>query len=157
MQTNDSADNAGVIAFPPFVLAATLLLGWLLNWLWPISILPGSSGAWPGMALIVVSIVIALTAVRALFKMNTVLDVRKATTSIVSNGPFAISRNPIYLAMIMLCLGIALFFNWFWLLLLAIPFALILQKGVIEREERYLERKFGDEYARYRTQVRRWL
>ena len=157
MQTNDAADNAGVIAFPPFILAATLLLGWLLNWLWPIDILPGSSLAWPGTLLIVVSIAIGLTAVRAMFKMNTSLDVRKAATSIVSSGPFALTRNPMYLSMVLLCVGIALFFNWFWLLLLVIPLEVILQKGVIEREERYLERKFGDEYKRYRTKVRRWL
>ncbi len=72
-------------------------------------------------------------------------------------GPYRFSRNPIYLAMVLLQLGFGVWANSLWFFALAILSALLLAWGVILREERYLEHKFGDGYVAYRTRVRRWL
>jgi protein-S-isoprenylcysteine O-methyltransferase Ste14 len=78
-------------------------------------------------------------------------------TTIVDTGPYRFTRNPIYLAMVLGLIGLAIAFNTLWLLLVPVPFALVIRYGVIAREEAYLERKFGDVYRRYRSCVRRWL
>jgi len=75
----------------------------------------------------------------------------------VTEGPFHYSRNPAYLSMTMIYTGIASLANALWALLLLPVALLVMQRGVIEREERYLERKFGEEYLRYKAQVRRWV
>jgi protein-S-isoprenylcysteine O-methyltransferase Ste14 len=59
--------------------------------------------------------------------------------------------------MVLLCAGIALLVDSLWLLVLALSLAGVLQKGVIEPEEAYLERHFGEEYLRYKAKVRRWI
>ena len=80
-----------------------------------------------------------------------------STTTIVDTGPYRFTRNPIYLAMVLGLIGLAIAFNTLWLLLVPVPFALVTRYGVIAREEAYLDRKFGDVYRRYRSRVRRWL
>jgi len=79
------------------------------------------------------------------------------TTTIVENGPYRFTRNPIYLAMFLGLIGLAIAFDNLWLLMMLVPFALVIRYGVVAREEAYLERKFGDLYRGYRLRVRRWL
>ena len=76
---------------------------------------------------------------------------------VVTDGPFRFTRNPLYLGLALLESGAAFWIRSLWALLLMIPALWIIQKGVIEREERYLERKFGQEYRSYRAAVRRWI
>jgi protein-S-isoprenylcysteine O-methyltransferase Ste14 len=78
------------------------------------------------------------------------------TTTIVETGPY-LTRNPIYLGMVLGLIGLAIAFNGLWLLMTLVPFALVIRYGVVAREEAYLERKFGDVYRGYRSRVRRWL
>ncbi len=79
------------------------------------------------------------------------------TSSIITTGPYRYSRNPIYLAFAIAGAGIALAFNTYWMLLSLLVFVLIANKLVIEREEKYLEGKFGESYLNYRRETRRWL
>jgi len=81
----------------------------------------------------------------------------RPTTALVTSGPFRFSRNPIYVAFILLFSGIALNYGNGWGLLLVPPFALALHFRTILREEVYLEREFGTAYVAYREAVRRWL
>lgn len=150
-------DKANVIALPPLILVAALALGLLLHFVSPISFLARRDAMWLGALLIVVSIPIVISAARQLAKAKTTFDVRKPTTEIVTGGVFRISRNPTYLSMVLGFLGIASLVDSLWLLLLAAPLIIILQKGVIEPEERYLEQKFGEKYLRYKARVRRWI
>jgi protein-S-isoprenylcysteine O-methyltransferase Ste14 len=80
-----------------------------------------------------------------------------ATDRIIERGPFRFSRNPIYLSMIMLLVGIGCWANTIWFLTWAALAAILLTIYVIKREERYLEGKFGDTYLSYKHRVRRWL
>jgi protein-S-isoprenylcysteine O-methyltransferase Ste14 len=76
---------------------------------------------------------------------------------LVTVGPFHYTRNPAYLSMTMIYTAIATLANAFWAMVL-LPVALLAtQRGVIEREERYLEGKFGEEYLNYKARVRRWF
>lgn len=84
-------------------------------------------------------------------RAGTKVDPREPTTAIVTGGPYRFTRNPLYLSMTLIYSGITALFD-------ALPGVLrIMRRGVIEREERYLEGKFGDEYLNYKAQVRRWI
>ena len=153
----DPPDRPDVIALPPVILATTIALGLVLNYFFPARFLPNAITAPLGMLIILGAIALAISAIRELFALNTPLDVRKPTADVVTSGVFRMSRNPIYLGMLLLCAGVAIAANSLWVLVLALPFAVILQKGVIEREETYLERKFGTKYLDYKAKVRRWI
>lgn len=155
---NDStSDNAGVITVPPVIYLIGLLLGFSLHYFYPMKFLPAAISVWFGVVLILVSIPIALSAVLAFRRAGTSPDVRKATTAISTDGIYRWSRNPMYLSLAVLYLGIAGWVNSLWMLLLLVPVLIVVDRGVIKREERYLQKKFGDEYLRYKSQVRRWV
>jgi protein-S-isoprenylcysteine O-methyltransferase Ste14 len=79
------------------------------------------------------------------------------STHIVTHGPYRFSRNPMYIGLALSTLGIAILVDSAWMLL-AVPIGLVLiDRLVIKREERYLERKFGEEYLSYKRRVRRWI
>jgi len=81
----------------------------------------------------------------------------RPTTALVITGPYRFTRNPMYLGFLLLYIGVSCWFGWIWPLLLAPLLVWLIRVFVIEREERYLDRKFGQEYWRYKAQVRRWL
>ena len=109
------------------------------------------------MPLIVVGAILAATAVATLVRAKTDLAFTRPTTAIVVQGPYRLSRNPIYLAGTLLFVGVALAVNTLWLLALLPVVILLINSGAVIPEERFLERKFGDEYSEYTSRVRRWL
>jgi protein-S-isoprenylcysteine O-methyltransferase Ste14 len=158
----DRPDRPQVITLPPVILAATLAAGFALDALWPFDLpafdLPAFHLARPlGVGLVGGGIAIAILALYTMIKAGTSPDVRKPAEAVVTSGVFALSRNPIYLGMVLLCFGIALIAGSLWLLLLTPILAAVLHYGVIAREESYLEHKFGADYLRYKTRVRRWI
>ncbi len=153
----DRPDRPGVIALPPLILAATIALGLVLNFFWPAHFLPPAIAAPLGVVVILGGIALGSSAVREMWAANTPLDVRKPSTEIVTSGAFQRTRNPIYLGMLLLFTGIAILANSLWILILVLPFAIVLQKGVIEPEKDYLEQKFADKFLRYEAKVRRWI
>lgn len=154
-------DAAAVRVFPPGVPLAAILLGVALDRLWPLDpgfVIPAPARYWIGGA-------IAIGAVLGLGLWSVVLFRRsgqnenpwKPTPRIVARGPFRLTRNPMYLQMLLICVGFAvLLMNW-WILILTPLVAWTLQRFAIEPEEAYLERKFGDAYRDYKRRVRRWL
>jgi protein-S-isoprenylcysteine O-methyltransferase Ste14 len=139
------------------ILGAAIALGLILNYFWPAKVLTRSLAVPLGILIVFVAVAIGILAVREMVTASTPLDVRKRSTRIVTSGVFQQSRNPIYLGMVLLCTGVAFLVDSLWLLGLVPLFAAILQKGVIEPEEAYLERNFGEEYLRYKARVRRWI
>jgi protein-S-isoprenylcysteine O-methyltransferase Ste14 len=79
------------------------------------------------------------------------------STALVEAGPFRFSRNPLYVALTFMYVGLALLANALWVLALIVPVMVLMHYGVVRREERYLEAKFGDAYRDYRSRVRRYL
>jgi protein-S-isoprenylcysteine O-methyltransferase Ste14 len=154
---NASPDTAQVIVLPPLVYGAAFVIGLLLHLVFPIHILPTTLARGIGVVCVLVSLPLALMTFRVLSRAQTPVDPLKPTTALVTEGPFRYSRNPIYVALTLLYVGVALLINALWILLLVVPAVVVLRYGVIAREEAYLTRKFGDAYRQYTAQVRRWL
>jgi protein-S-isoprenylcysteine O-methyltransferase Ste14 len=155
---SDERDKAGVVAPPPLIYAGTLLLGVLLSRRFPIPfLLPRAVARATGWLLVVGGVVLLGWFEWAMRRAGTPTNPYKPSSGIVTDGPFRYTRNPAYLSMTTIYAGIAALARASWALPL-LPVALgVIRRGVIEREERYLERKFGEEYLRYKASVRRWI
>jgi len=154
---SDQEDTGGVIAPPPLIFAIPGTIAALAGRAFPVQVMPQPFALTLGIVLTVAGIALTIWALPKFRQAQTSLMPYKPTTAIISTGPFAITRNPLYLGMTLLYVGITLIGNTIWPLVL-LPFVLaVVQRGVIEREERYLERNFGDEYLRYKSRVRRWI
>ena len=154
---NASPDTAQVLVLPPMVYGAAFVIGLLLHLMFPLYLLPTTLARGIGMVCVLVSFPLAIATLRALSRAHTPVDPMKPTTALVTEGPFRYSRNPIYVALTLLYVGVALLINALWILLLVVPVLVVIRSGVIAREEAYLTRKFGEAYRQYTTQVRRWL
>ncbi|MBA3490847.1 MAG: isoprenylcysteine carboxylmethyltransferase family protein [Rubrobacteraceae bacterium] len=153
----DNADNPGVIAPPPLIYAGALLSGLLANRRYHIPFLPRPLMRILGWPLVAGGFAVGLLGYREMRRAETNLDPRKPATTLVTEGPFRFTRNPLYLSMTLLYGGISALANALPALLL-LPIVLhLMRRGVIEREERYLERKFGDVYLLYKVKAPRWI
>jgi protein-S-isoprenylcysteine O-methyltransferase Ste14 len=153
---NGTSDTAHVLALPPLIYGAAFIIGLLLHVAFPLHVLPTTLARGIGVVCVLVSLPLALATLRILSRAHTP-DPMKPTTALVTEGPFRYSRNPIYLALTLLYVGMALLVNAWWILLLVVPVLVVIRYGVIAREEVYLARKFGEAYRQYTAQVRRWL
>jgi protein-S-isoprenylcysteine O-methyltransferase Ste14 len=152
-----AADNPGVIARPPLLYGAAFLVVLALRWLSPMPILGRSVLLWPGLAIVVLGVGLATWGRRTMSAAGTNIDPALPTTAIVDSGPFRYSRNPLYLALTGVYLGLTLAFDTWWGMVVLVPLAIAMHGGVVRREERYLEQKFGDAYRQYRSRVRRYI
>ena len=152
-----SADNPGVVVLPPLLYAFALVVVFALCWFWPTPIFDHGVALWPGIALIVLAVAIATWGKRNMQAAGTNVNPMQPTTAVVTTGPFRFSRNPLYVALTLFYLGLTLAFNMWWGIVVLIPLLIIMHYGVILREERYLEHKFGETYRQYRSTVRRYL
>ncbi len=154
----DTTDTANVVIRPPIAWAVAVLAGVALNWLLPLPFIPATVPAgWLGAAVFVLALALFAWAIVTMIRADSNVPTSQPTTTIVDNGPYRLTRNPIYVGMMLGLIGLAIALNSLWLLLTLVPFALVIRYGVVAREEAYLERKFGDVYRRYRARIRRWL
>lgn len=150
-------DHARVIAPPPVITAAAAALGAGLRFLWPAPLWPWAC-AWAPVALCLAgSLLLASAGAGEIWRGRTTILPHRATTALVTSGPFRITRNPLYLAMGLLLAGVAFAVNSLAMFLVIGPWVVVMRYGVIAREERYLEGKFGEDYRAYCRRVRRWL
>jgi protein-S-isoprenylcysteine O-methyltransferase Ste14 len=159
VSASSSKDNAAVVAPAPILYGAAFALGLAAELTLPtVSLpLPRTVALWLGVGVVVLAIPIVISAFKALARARTAFDARKPTSTIVSDGAFQYTRNPTYLSLTLLYVGLALALRSPWVLLMVVPAVALTQWGVVLREERYLESKFGEEYRRYKRNVRRWL
>ena len=146
-----------MIAPPPLIFIAGLIVGFALDFFWPVPLVPMEIRIYAGGFIILISFVPAIWMMRLFIKARTNLDVRKPTHKIVTSGPFRWTRNPAYLSLSLLVLGIAIVADSIWVLLLLVVAMIVTHYKVILREESYLEQKFGVEYLEYKASVRRWI
>lgn len=152
-----SRDISGVIAPPPLIFLAGLGVGFGLEALLPGSSVPDAVAWVLGGALLLAGIALLFAFERAFHRRQTAANPWRPTTAIATDGPYRLTRNPAYVGMALVYVGIALCSQALWVLV-PLPFVLaIIDRGVIAREERYLERKFGQEYLDYTRRVRRWV
>lgn len=150
-------DSAGVRVPPPLYFVAGLLLGWLLTVWFPIRLWSRTAGAWIAVLLFAAAAVLAVSAISSFRRAGTTVLPDRASSTLVFAGPYRFTRNPMYISMSLVFLGIALVLQSLWALLLLPVVLWAIQVVVIRREEAYLERAFGEQYARYKASVRRWF
>ncbi len=150
-------DNAGVIAPPPLIYAITLILSLFLHQRIPLPLVPRKIKNLLGGTLIGSAVVPGLLALRKMRRAGTNVNPTQPTTTLIVEGPYRFTRNPIYLGITLLYTGIAILANTLWPILLLPGVLFVMTRGVIEREEAYLEQKFGPQYLAYKAKVRRWL
>lgn len=158
---NEQKDAAAVRVFPPAVPVLTILLGVGLGRVWSIDLgfeLPTPQRYWLG-GLVVGGAIFGLGLwSMLLFRLGGQSENPwKPTLQVVDRGPFRFTRNPMYLQMVLVCIGVAVILMNAWILVLTPIGGWLLQRLAILPEEAYLERKFGDTYLAYKRRVRRWL
>jgi protein-S-isoprenylcysteine O-methyltransferase Ste14 len=161
-ETARARDGAAVRFPPPLLALAGVLLGVLLERLWPIGLLgvelSDAVRRTVGWAIVAGAFLVLGLWPVVLFRRSGQSEIPwKPTTSIVERGPYRFTRNPMYLQMVLICIGLAILLETAWILLLTLAVAWALQRFAIRPEEAYLERKFGDSYRAYKRRVRRWL
>jgi protein-S-isoprenylcysteine O-methyltransferase Ste14 len=165
MSEQQSADNgtAGVVARPPLLFLAALLLGFALDHLLRLPFPVARTGwvhwlsAINAGVLIFMGIAVFAASIGNFSRAATPVQGTRPTRALVTTGIHGWSRNPIYLGMFLVYVGIGLVVRSPWILLLAVPLAVTIHYGVVVREETYLEWRFGDAYRDYKARVSRWL
>lgn len=153
-------DVANVIARPPLIVLGTLIVAFLLDYFFPQGHMARTAGSLryvaSGIALLFAVLVLGAAA-NQMRKAQTNIPTWEPTLALVTEGVYARTRNPIYLAFIIFLLGMAMMFSSDWLMLLIVPFVLVIHYGVIKREEEYLLARFGKTYADYMQRVPRYI
>ena len=158
---SNAHDSSSAIIRPPVLFLIALAAGLLADrWIVPLDLVPvlhWSIRQWIGGAMILLGMAVVVDCTRRFRRAGTNVQTSRPSTAIVETGLYRYSRNPIYLGLSTIHLDVAVADNNAWLPILLVPVVLVLRYGVIAREEAYLERKFGPQYAAYKARVRRWL
>ena len=155
--TEQTLDHAQVKIHPPVLTLIHVAAAFLLNWLIPFPATLPQIWKSLGVVLVLAGLALAFMAVRQFSVAHTTLDPHGSVKTIVTSGVYRFSRNPIYLGFVCALIGLPLALGTYWGAALSPLLAMGLNALVIRHEEAYLEKKFGDEYAGYRSRVRRWL
>jgi protein-S-isoprenylcysteine O-methyltransferase Ste14 len=150
-------DHANIKVPPPVLTLLHIIAAFLLARFVPLPFAVPLIIEYIGFALVIIGFLLGLGAVVAFRRARTTLDPRSAVSSFVTSGIYRFSRNPIYLGFLLMVIGIPLNGGTYWGVILAPIFVLSCNQLVIQREEAYLEKKFGAAYTSYKSRVRRWL
>lgn len=158
---NGPPSSPGVRFPPPLLFVAGFVLGLLLERVERVRLIGGDApravGVIGGWAAIAAGLGVMLWALLTFTRARTAVFPNRPATRVVTSGPYAWSRNPMYVGLALAYVGLALLTNHGWPLAL-LPLVLAsLYALVIRREERYLGAAFPREYGEYRRRVRRWL
>ena len=153
-------DYADVVVKPPALFLGAILLGCLLSWIVPLG--PGLGSAnmralAAGGMLALVGLALFVVSVREFRRAGTSVVPGEPSTALLESGPYRYTRNPIYISFTLFYFGLAIMLTSAWMLVLLVPVLIVLQRGVVEREEAYLASKFGEAYRKYQLRVPRWL
>jgi len=153
-------DHADVVVKPPLLFVGALLLGCLLSRIVPLGPGLGSANARAlaaGGSLALVGLALFAVSAREFRRAGTSVVPGEPSTVLLEGGPYRYTRNPIYISFVIFYFGLAIMLTSAWMLVLLIPVLIILQRGVVKREEAYLQAKFGAAYGKYQARVPRWL
>ena len=150
-------DRPDIRIAPPLLFALPILASIPLEWSYPTSFVQGPVRWYSGVLMFAIGVGLNISGFLTQKRAGTDPIPFNPTTRIVSHGLYRFTRNPMYIGFAFWTLGIAILADSQWMLL-AVPVGLVLtDRLVVRREERYLERKFGEEYLEYKRRVRRWL
>jgi protein-S-isoprenylcysteine O-methyltransferase Ste14 len=157
MQERDLSERPNHLPWPPMLYATAIGAALLANGVWPL----GFGLPWPwrgvGLGILGAGLGLDLLAIFTLVRHRTTFRPDRGTSRLVTSGPYAFSRNPIYLGNAIALGGLALVLDTAWLLLSVPVVSAAVQKLAIEREERHLAAVFGGGWEAYRRRVRRWV
>jgi protein-S-isoprenylcysteine O-methyltransferase Ste14 len=153
----NQADSPGVRVPPPLVFLGGLAIGLVLSTRAPTEYLDRAIAHLVGGVLIGMGVLLASSAVYAFFQARTNLRPDRPSSALVRTGPYRFTRNPMYVSLTMVYVGVAVMTQSLWSLLLLPLVVAFIRSKVIAREEAYMERRFGAEYLRYKSEVRRWV
>jgi protein-S-isoprenylcysteine O-methyltransferase Ste14 len=159
IMTETTLDHPDVAVFPPVIPFTTLVSACLMQWLAPLGWIADLNTAMRfgvGAIIMISGLVTASAGRRALLRHATNINPLQPTTALVTDGVYSLTRNPLYVGASMALCGIALVFDLDWVLLLIVPSCVLLHFAVVQREERYLEHKFGEAYRSYKARVPRY-
>lgn len=157
MAEDESPDTVAFRLWPPVAVGAPLLVGWLVTLMWDDPVELGDWRVPVGWALVLVFVVWNGWSLWLFHRHETGLLPGQATQAMIEEGPYRFSRNPLYVGMLALYLGLALLAPSFWALVLFPVAVLLVRWGAIRPEEAFLREQFGASYDDYTRRVRRWL
>jgi len=154
---SENKDHPDIKILPPVLMLIHLIIAFTLKWMIPLSIPAPQAVKIAGWAVLAAGFLFALSALRELNKAQTSPIPHEPTTAIVTSGAYRLSRNPIYVGFVCTVIGLPLALGNYWGLILSPAMIHYFNGLIIEHEEAYLEKKFGDVYTGYKSRVRRWL
>ena len=157
MTETPAADEHPFVPPPPLVYAGFFAVGLGLDYLWPAPLLSATVQYAIGFALVAAGLALFGLTLREFAQAATRAHHRKPTTTVITSGPFARSRNPVYVSMTVCFVGAAIAVDGPLVLAMVAPAVAVIRGFVIRREEAYMARKFGVDYERYTATVRRWM
>ena len=150
-------DTAGIPVPPPLVYLVPLAVSYVFSRLYPVRLLPPVVADLAGGLLLALWLAVSIPAILTFRRARTSINPMVPSTALIVTGPFHFTRNPLYLGLAFGYSGVSILTQAWWGFVLLPLVLVVMQRTVIEREERYLERKFGQDYIRYKQRVRRWL
>ncbi len=154
---NSKTDHSKITIDAPIILAIAILLTFLLQWFIPLPFLPGLPSWILGVILFFGGFALGMPAFRGMLRARTSPNPHHPTTALVRDASYRLTRNPMYLGMLISYAGLFIFFQNPWFILFIPLLIWSFTKWVIIPEERYLEEKFGQDYLEFKTEVRRWI
>ena len=150
--------QSGIRVIPPLVILGAIVIASIIDWLAPLGFGLPRMVRWIFAAILIVAPLAAVPSILAAFaRARSAYDVRVVPKGLVTEGLFRYSRNPGYVAMLVIGLGLAILFDDPWALLALVPAFFIIHREVVLKEEAILQREFGEEYRQYVRHVRRWI
>jgi protein-S-isoprenylcysteine O-methyltransferase Ste14 len=153
-------DRANNIPWPPILTLSSLGISILLTWYLPLPWLDGGAGGLIqafGALLIGVAVLLYVTSIREFRRVKTTVNPMGTASHLITGGPFRFSRNPIYLANVVLLIGLGAMFGAIWFFPMAILNGIAEHRLAVVREEAHLEHMFGKAWREYKKRVRAWI
>lgn len=150
-------NHSNVKIQPPILAMIHIVIAYLLGYFFPLPFSSPQAVGWVGLGISALGLILGLMAIYEFKRVRTTTDAHGSVKSIVSSGIYRFTRNPIYLGFVLMLIGLPLNIGSYWGIILVPVLVISMNKVVIEKEEVYLEKKFGKAYADYRSRVRRWM
>jgi protein-S-isoprenylcysteine O-methyltransferase Ste14 len=157
VSVSNDVDHAGVKVVPPLVYVGMFVIAWLLQQVIPLPKFPATLRLSGGLLVIVAGVTLCAWSIGLFWRQHTSIVPIKPSVALVVVGPYHVTRNPMYLGLLLAYLGTALLGQVVWAVILAPLVVVAVNRLVIQKEEQYLTRKFGGAYVEYQQRVRRWL
>lgn len=150
-------DHADVKIHPPVLTLIFIAIAYVSKWAIPLPLAVPGAVELAGFGFVVIGFLLGVAALLAFRKARATLNPHGKGSAVVTDGIYRFTRNPIYLGFLLMLIGFPLNSGSIWGIVLAPVFVMSMNRLVIEKEEAYLEKRFRDVYAGYKSRVRRWL